>query len=85
MGKGGKVRGHLVDSSRMAGLGSRRRVNGLGEVSRSWWQRAAQSVVDERAKLQRGTEEQIVTYRLVCVFLADTCWDVVHLCANGEH
>ena len=32
IGKGGKVRGHLVDTLRMAGLGSRKNKHGQGEV-----------------------------------------------------
>ena len=63
MGKGGKVRGHLVYCLRMAGLGSRRKVHGLREVSRNWKQRQRITLRagDERLSLQRRTEEQIVT------------------------
>lgn len=63
MRKGGKVRGHLVDSLKMADLGE------LGE--RTWPERSEQELKtdrgqrkelgNERVWLQSGTEKQIVT------------------------
>ena len=47
VGKGGKVWGHQVDSLKMAGLGSRRKEHGLGDVSRGWEQTEEQWSLDE--------------------------------------
>ncbi len=53
-----------MDSLRMAGLGSRKKVHGLGEVSRGWRQLQTEKVMrtgDERVWLQERTERQTAT------------------------
>jgi len=57
-----------VDGLRMAGLGSRKKVCGLGEVSRGWRQglieRLMQRAGDETVWLQEGIERQTDTFIL---------------------
>lgn len=63
-----KVKGDLVDSSRISGLGSWRKVYGLGEVRARDKVREQCSGLGERVWLKERTEEHIVRDRSVFVY-----------------